>query len=221
VNSATDYVNVGIGTHAPAEAVDVERSAAAARFQLTSFTSTASEAPQYIQRRARGTKVAPTAVQNNDNLGLFSFRGYNGSSMGGSRATITAQAAGTFSASSTPTRLIFATTPVGQTTPQSVLVITPDGKVQVQGVNLTVPDYVFEDDYELMPLDELRAFIDANGHLPGIASAQQVRDEGLDLAGSQMGLLQKVEELTLYTLQQEQRIERLESMLVEALAAKN
>ena len=220
VNGAFYYANVGIGTPAPAEALDVERSAAAARVQLTSFTSDATQAPQYIQRRARGTTAAPTAVQNNDNLGLFSFRGHNGATMGGSRATITAQAAGAFSGSSTPTRLIFATTPVGETTPQSVLVITPDGKVQVNGVNLAVPDYVFEDDYELMPLDELQSFIDENGHLPGIASAKQVNEEGLDLAGSQMSLLQKVEELTLYTLQQELRLketqakaDRLEAMV--------
>jgi len=210
VNSATVYHNIGIGTSAPVEAVEVERSAAAARFQLTSFTNTPNEAPQYIQRRARGTTGAPTAVQNNDNLGLFSFRGHNGTTMGGSRATITAQAAGTFSASSTPTRLIFATTPVGSTTPQSVLVITPDGKVQINGVNLSVPDYVFEDDYQLMPLDELQSFIDENGHLPGIASAQQVNAEGLDLAGSQMSQLQKIEELTLYALQQEQRLKELQ-----------
>jgi hypothetical protein len=218
VNNAEDYTNVGMGTTTPVEAVDVERSAAAARFQLTSFTATASEAPQFIQRRARGTRLAPTAVQNNDNLGLFSFRGYNGSSMGGSRATITAQAAGNFTVSSTPTRLIFATTPVGQTVPQQVLVITPDGKVQVNGQNLTVPDYVFEDDYALMTLEELQAFIDANGHLPGVASAQQVNEEGLDLAGSQMGLLQKVEELTLYTLQQQSRIKQLEEQLASVIA---
>jgi hypothetical protein len=133
--------------------------------------------------------------------------------MGGSKATITAQAAGNFSVSSTPTRLIFATTPVGSTSPQSVLVITPDGKLQVNGVNLNVPDYVFEDDYQLMPLAELRSFIDQNGHLPGIANAKTVASEGLDLAGSQMGLLQKVEELTLYTLQQEGRLADQEARL--------
>ena len=210
VNFAANYANVGMGTSTPAQAVDVERSGAAARFQLTSFTAAVEEAPQYIQRRARGTTDAPTAVQNGDNLGLFSFRGHNGTAMGGSRATITAQAAGNFSGTSTPTRLIFATTPVGQTTPQQVLVITPDGKVQVNGQNLAVPDYVFEDDYELMPLDELKAFIDQNGHLPGIASAEQVRVEGVDLAGAQMSQLQKIEELTLYTLQLQGRIAELE-----------
>jgi hypothetical protein len=212
---ASNYVNVGIGTTTPAQALDVERSATAARFQLSSFTSTANEAPQYIQRRARGTVAAPVAMLANDNLGLFSFRGYNGTVMGGSRATITAQAAGNFTNSSTPTRLIFATTPVGQTVPQQVLVITPDGKVQVNGQNLNVPDYVFEDDYPLMPLDELQSFIDVNGHLPGIAPAHEVNANGLDLAGSQMDLLQKVEELTLYTLQQEAELRELRTLREE------
>ena len=174
-------------------------------------------------RLRSSSSAAPTALQSGDNLGLFSFRGHNGTGMGGSKATITAQAASNFTMSSAPTRLIFSTTPVGSTTPQQVLVITPDGKVQVNGQNLTVPDYVFEDDYELMPLDELQAFIDANGHLPGIAPAHEVQYEGLDLAGSQMSLLQKVEELTLYTLQQErllkelqakaERVDRLEAMV--------
>jgi hypothetical protein len=214
VNNASAYANIGMGTSAPSQAVDVERSGAAARFQLTSFTADATEAPQYIQRRARGTRLAPTAVQNSDNLGLFSFRGYNGTTMGGSRATITAQAAGNFTSVSTPTRLIFATTPVGQTSPQQVLVITPDGKVQVNGQNLNVPDYVFEDDYQLMPLEELQAFIDANGHLPGIASADEVNAGVHDLTGSDMVHLRKIEELTLYTLQQQERITELESLQV-------
>jgi hypothetical protein len=219
VNGSLFFADIGIGTTSPTQAVDVERSGTAARFQLTSFTNTDTEAPQYIQRRSRGTTTVPNAVQNGDNLGLFSFRGYNGSTMGGSRATITAQAAGNFTVSSTPTRLIFATTPVGQTVPQQVLVITPDGKVQVNGQNLTVPDYVFEDDYALMPLEELQAFIDANGHLPGIPSANVVNAGGHDLAGSDMAHLRKIEELTLYTLQQQvvidnqrERIEQLESI---------
>jgi hypothetical protein len=194
------------------EAIDVARSQAAARFQLTSFTNTSNEAPQYVQRRARGTTTAPSAVLNNDNLGLFSFRGYNGTTMGGSRATITAQAAGNFTNSSTPTRLIFAVVPTGSTSPEQVMVIE-NGQVRINGQNLNVPDYVFEDDYALMPLEELKVFIDRNGHLPGIASAGDVQSRGLDLAGSQMAMLQKVEELTLYTLQLQERLKQLEEVV--------
>jgi hypothetical protein len=203
--------NIGFGTAAPTQAVDVIRDGAAARFQLTSFTDTATEAPQYIQRRSRGDSKVPEAVLSGDNLGLFSFRGYNGTTMGGSRAAITAQAAGNFSDTSTPTRLLFGTTPVGSTTPTTVMEITPEGTVKINGAALNVPDYVFEDDYVLMPLEELQSFIDRNGHLPGIASAEQVQSEGLDLADSQMSQLQKIEELTLYTLQQAQQIEDLQA----------
>jgi hypothetical protein len=224
INASGD---VGFGTQIPSQAIDVQRIGAAARFQLTSYTADATEAPQYIQRRARGSTSVPSAVQNNDNLGLFSFRGYNGTTMGGSRATITAQAAGNFTNSSTPTRLIFATTPAGQTVPQQVMVITPDGKVQVNGQNLNVPDYVFEDDYQLMPLEELQSFIDANGHLPGIPSAREVNAAGHDLAGSDMAHLRKIEELTLYALAQHQRHQKLQGQfdqmadMIEELRTEN
>jgi hypothetical protein len=66
-----------------------------------------------------------------------------------------------------------------------------------------------------MPLDELRSFIDQNGHLPGIASAKQVNADGLDLAGSQMGQLQKIEELTLYTLEQESQLKVQQARIAE------
>ena len=65
---------------------------------------------------------------------------------------------------------------------------------------LNVPDYVFAEDYDLMPLDEVQAFIEENSHLPEVPSAADVKAEGLDMTNMQMTLLKKVEELTLYTL---------------------
>ncbi len=71
----------------------------------------------------------------------------------------------------------------------------------------TYPDYVFEDGYKLMPLDELAAFIAEEGHLPKIATEKEVEAfGGVKLGELQVQLLEKVEELTLYTLQQEERI---------------
>lgn len=69
------------------------------------------------------------------------------------------------------------------------------------------PDYVFEKDYVLMPLDELRAFLASNKHLPNVPSAAEIERDGLNLGEFQMRLLEKVEELTLYTLQQHEVIE--------------
>ena len=65
------------------------------------------------------------------------------------------------------------------------------------------PDYVFKADYELMPLDDLAAFIAAEGHLPNIkAEAEVGYGKRVNVSELQRGLLEKVEELTLYTLQQ-------------------
>jgi len=74
----------------------------------------------------------------------------------------------------------------------------------------TIPDYVFEDDYDLMPLDELKTFIDANGHLPNVISATEFqKEEGYALGMMNRKLLEKVEELTLYILDLQAQINDL------------
>lgn len=83
------------------------------------------------------------------------------------------------------------------------------------GTTLNVPDYVFEDDYKLMPLEELRTYVDEHKHLPGVKSAKEIADVGLDLSSSQMDLLEKVEELTLYTLQQQTQLDSKKQQLVD------
>ncbi|WP_172300521.1 hypothetical protein [Pseudoruegeria sp. HB172150] len=75
------------------------------------------------------------------------------------------------------------------------------GDVIVGGTRLNVPDYVFAEGYELMPLDDLAAFIARNRHLPGIPSAGDVAATGLGMAQMQMALLRTVEEQTLYILE--------------------
>ena len=89
----------------------------------------------------------------------------------------------------------------------------PNGSVIVGGTTLNVPDYVFADDYELMPLDQLGAFVTSNRHLPKIPSAAQVSAGGLNMTQMQMALLEKVEELTLYTLDQDRTIDDLSGQL--------
>ncbi len=76
---------------------------------------------------------------------------------------------------------------------------------------MTFRDYVFAEDYELMPLDELKKFIAANKHLPDVPNEAEIKANGLDIAGFQMNLLRKVEELTLYTVSQDETIKHLTS----------
>lgn len=68
------------------------------------------------------------------------------------------------------------------------------------------PDYVFDSSYSLMPLPALKNYITLNKHLPGVVSAGEVEKKGVDVADTQAVLLHKIEELTLYILQQQKEI---------------
>ena len=72
-------------------------------------------------------------------------------------------------------------------------------------------DFVFEKDYKLRPLADVLQFINANGHLPEIPSATEVKNNGVNLADMNAKLLQKVEELTLYVIELNKRIVELET----------
>lgn len=64
-------------------------------------------------------------------------------------------------------------------------------------------DHVFGPDYALMPLAEVEAYIAAHGHLPGVPSAGEVEQNGVDLGATQAMLLEKIEELTLHLIKLE------------------
>lgn len=78
-------------------------------------------------------------------------------------------------------------------------------------------DFVFDDDYPLMPLDEVARHIAEKGHLPDIPSAQEVEANGVSIGEMQAKLLQKVEELTLYMIDLEQDNDTLRAMLETAM----
>ncbi|MBQ4804098.1 hypothetical protein J8L88_14645 [Aquimarina sp. MMG015] len=92
---------------------------------------------------------------------------------------------------------------------------TPDAKLAVNGnihtkevkVDLTGwPDYVFEDSYELPTLQQVEDHITTKGHLINIPSASQVAENGILLGEMNAKLLEKIEELTLYTIAQEKKL---------------
>ncbi|KZS38063.1 hypothetical protein AWE51_18630 [Aquimarina aggregata] len=72
-------------------------------------------------------------------------------------------------------------------------------------------DFVFEKKYQLPSLEEVEDHINTKGHLKDIPSAKEVEKNGILLGQMDAKLLQKIEELTLYTIQQEKRIKILES----------
>ena len=69
-------------------------------------------------------------------------------------------------------------------------------------------DYVFKPEYKLMPLSELEAFIQKNGHLPNLPTEAEVMENGVNLAEMNVKLLEKVEELTLYVIELEKKIDQ-------------
>jgi hypothetical protein len=77
----------------------------------------------------------------------------------------------------------------------------------------TWSDHVFKKDYELPKLSEVERFIKQNGHLKNMPSEEKVLEEGYKQHDMNKGLLEKVEELTLYIIAQEKRIGSLEKQL--------
>ena len=73
----------------------------------------------------------------------------------------------------------------------------------------TIPDYVFEDDYNLRPLEEVEKFIGTEGHLPDIPSAKEFEGGRVAIGEMQERHLQKIEELTLYLIEMNKKIEYL------------
>jgi hypothetical protein len=92
-------------------------------------------------------------------------------------------------------------------------VITSRVKVALTNDPTNWSDFVFADDYQLRSLNEVEDFIKENKHLPEIPSTEEVHKEGLDLAQMDAKLLQKVEELTLYIIQQQKEIDELKSKM--------
>lgn len=117
---------------------------------------------------------------------------------------------------------------IGTANPDELL--TVKGKIHTQEVlvdldGAVAPDYVFEHyfdgfseampEYQLISLEALEAFLKENHHLPNVPSAEKMQNKGMSLKEMNLILLQKIEELTLYTLQQQKEINLLKEKISE------
>ena len=101
---------------------------------------------------------------------------------------------------------------IGTTNPDSKLTVkgvihTQEVKVDLNGS--VAPDYVFEKDYPLTSLEELKSYIDQDKHLPEIPSAKEMEEEGINLKEMNLLLLRKIEEMTLHLIDQNQQYAQL------------
>jgi len=99
---------------------------------------------------------------------------------------------------------------IGIAAPQTALAVA--GTITTKKVKVSQtgwPDFVFSPGYQLPDLTQLERYILLHKHLPGISSATEVEKDGVDLGDNQAAMLQKVEELTLYVIQQKKEIDTL------------
>jgi len=106
---------------------------------------------------------------------------------------------------------------IATTTQATGYALSVNGKVACEEVLVedlaSWPDYVFAEDYDLMSLEELEKSIQKNKHLPGLPSAAEVEENGLMLGDMQKRIMEKVEELTLYTIKQDKMIKELQDKM--------
>lgn len=111
---------------------------------------------------------------------------------------------------------------IGTTTPQSEFSVK--GTITAQRVKVTQTgwaDYVFSKDYPLTPLTTVEKYLTTHQHLEGIPSAAEVAKDGIDVGEMNKKLLEKVEELTLYLIEQNKKIAALEEWKAQQEKRKN
>ena len=102
---------------------------------------------------------------------------------------------------------------IGVLVPDGQYKLSVNGRIRAKGLRVQSAgwsDFVFEPDYKLLSLPELEKFIKANKHLPEIPSTKEVMKDGQEVGEIQSKLLQKIEELTLYTIELNKQVKALE-----------
>jgi hypothetical protein len=103
---------------------------------------------------------------------------------------------------------------IGTASPTSKLTVAGDIRAREIMVDANAgADFVFAPGYRLRPLDEVETFIKDNRRLPGVAPADSMVQNGVNMGEMQIKLLQKIEELTLYVIEQEKRAKNLEQKI--------
>jgi hypothetical protein len=102
---------------------------------------------------------------------------------------------------------------IGTTNPGSFK-LAVEGKIGAREVHVTSqspwPDYVFSNQYKLKSLNTLEDYIKKNNRLPGMPSAAEVKNDGFELGKMNTRVVEKIEELTLYIIDLNKKIEKLE-----------
>ncbi|UGU18144.1 hypothetical protein LS482_09715 [Sinomicrobium kalidii] len=218
--------NVGIGTNSPGAKLDVNGTFRAT-YNASGERNIYMEAPSTGNHRGNGTQNATGLVYRMDNPAsgdpIFQVRsqgeavrffvehdGWTGSKdnsawFGGSKGNYFKGSVG-----------------IGTTSPDAKLAV--NGVVHSKEVRVDLngwSDFVFKEDYNLPTLKEVEQHIREKGHLKDIPNTEEVKENGIHLGEMNAKLLQKIEELILYTIEQEKKISILKKQVTENTELKN
>ncbi|WP_162386300.1 endonuclease/exonuclease/phosphatase family protein [Spirosoma endbachense] len=189
--------NVGIGTSAPTAKLEiVSGSAGTSGLKLTNL-------PIGTATTLRTTKFLTVDVAGNVVLGNITSGAREGETTTAAFWERNGQVLRSMDGNSVVIGTSFNKTPKGYKLFVEEGILTEKVKVALKNTS-EWSDYVFATDYRLKPLAEVAAYIRQHRHLPGIPSATEVVEQGVDLGKMNAKLLEKIEELTLYSIQLEQ-----------------
>jgi hypothetical protein len=102
---------------------------------------------------------------------------------------------------------------IGTTNPGEKLTVngTVHAKEVIINNNIPVPDYVFAQGYNLLSIPQLKQYIEQNNHLPEFPPASEMEANGINISEINLNLLKRIEELTLYIIEQEKQIQEIEN----------
>jgi hypothetical protein len=98
---------------------------------------------------------------------------------------------------------------IGTTSPGYKLDVLGTIRAQEVKVDMKGADFVFEEDYNLRPIEEVEQFVKERKHLPEIAPAKEMQEKGVNQSEMNQQLLQKIEELTLYLIEQNKKTNKI------------
>lgn len=111
---------------------------------------------------------------------------------------------------------VTSTVMIGTGTPAAGYLLSVNGKVVSEELKIQLdtnwPDYVFDGNYQLPSIDDMKKYIAENKHLRNIPSAEEVKNDGILVGDMQKKMMEKIEELSLYIIQLHERIKQLEAV---------